>query len=66
VAHVLHRTSIPRDELLERLREYGDGPVVAVLEEVDRPGDLGVLYALPNPRVQGDPHHEARKPCTAT
>jgi len=65
VTRVLHRTSRPRDELLGRLREYGDGPVVAVLDDLDRPGDLGVLYALPNPRDQGDSHHEAKKPCTA-
>jgi orc1/cdc6 family replication initiation protein len=42
----IHRQSTPKDELLERLREY-DGPhYVVILDEVDQLQDKGVLYDL--------------------
>ncbi|WP_224270863.1 Cdc6/Cdc18 family protein [Haloprofundus salinisoli] len=42
----VHRQSTPRDELLERLRQY-DGPqYVVILDEVDQLEDRRVLYDL--------------------
>lgn len=42
----IHRQSTPKDELLERLREY-DGPhYVVILDEVDQLQDKSVLYDL--------------------
>ena len=42
----IHRQSTPRDELLERLRDY-DGPhYVLILDEVDQLQDKDVLYDL--------------------
>jgi orc1/cdc6 family replication initiation protein len=42
----IHRQSTPRDELLERLRDY-DGPqYVVILDEVDQLEDKRVLYEL--------------------
>jgi len=42
----IHRQSTPRDELLERLREY-DGPhYVVILDEVDQLQDKDILYDL--------------------
>jgi orc1/cdc6 family replication initiation protein len=42
----IHRQSTPRDELLDRLRAYSDGPVVAILDEVDQLEDKRLLYDL--------------------
>ena len=42
----VHRQSTPKDELLERVREY-DGPqYVVILDEVDQLEDTSVLYDL--------------------
>jgi len=42
----IHRQSTPRDELLDRLRDY-DGPhYVVILDEVDQLQDKSVLYDL--------------------
>ncbi|WP_227356684.1 Cdc6/Cdc18 family protein [Haladaptatus salinisoli] len=42
----IHRRSTPKDELLDRLREY-DGPqFVVILDEVDQLEDKSVLYDL--------------------
>jgi orc1/cdc6 family replication initiation protein len=42
----IHRQSTPRDELLERLRDY-DGPqYVVILDEVDQLEDKRVLYEM--------------------
>ena len=42
----IHRQSTPRDELLERLREYDGSPYVFILDEVDQLEDKTVLYEL--------------------
>lgn len=42
----IHRQSTPRDVLLERMRDYDDGPCVVVLDEVDQLEDKDVLYDL--------------------
>jgi orc1/cdc6 family replication initiation protein len=42
----VHRQSTPKDELLERLREYDGPPYVVVLDEVDQLEDTDVLYDL--------------------
>lgn len=42
----IHRTSTPKDELLERLRDYDKSPVVVILDEVDQLDDKGLLYDL--------------------
>ncbi len=42
----IHRQSTPRDELLERLREYDGPPYVVILDEVDQLEDKTVLYEL--------------------
>jgi len=42
----IHRQSTPRDELVERLREYDGYPYVVILDEVDQLEDTRVLYEL--------------------
>jgi orc1/cdc6 family replication initiation protein len=42
----VHRQSTPKDELLERLREYDGPPYVVILDEVDQLEDKRVLYEL--------------------
>jgi orc1/cdc6 family replication initiation protein len=42
----IHRQSTPKDELLERLRQYDGPPYVVVLDEVDQLEDMDVLYDL--------------------
>lgn len=42
----IHRQSTPRDELLDRLRNYDGPPYVVILDEVDQLEDTGVLYEL--------------------
>jgi orc1/cdc6 family replication initiation protein len=42
----IHRQSTPRDELFERLRQYGGPPCVVVLDEVDQLEDTRLLYHL--------------------
>ncbi|WP_232688481.1 Cdc6/Cdc18 family protein [Halobacterium zhouii] len=42
----IHRQSTPKDELLERLREYDGPPYVVILDEVDQLEDTRVLYEL--------------------
>jgi orc1/cdc6 family replication initiation protein len=42
----IHRQSTPRDELLNRLREYDGPPYIAILDEVDQLEDKRVLYDL--------------------
>ncbi|MEZ3118184.1 Cdc6/Cdc18 family protein [Halobaculum sp. MBLA0147] len=42
----IHRTSTPQDELVERLREYDEAPVVVILDEVDQLEDKDLLYDL--------------------
>jgi orc1/cdc6 family replication initiation protein len=42
----IHRQSTPRDELLERLRDYDGPPYVVILDEVDQLEDKRVLYEL--------------------
>jgi cell division control protein 6 len=42
----VHRQSTPRDELLARLRERDEAPLVAVLDEVDQLADPDLLYEL--------------------
>lgn len=42
----VHRQSTPKDELLERLREYSGPPYVVILDEVDQLQDKGLLYDL--------------------
>lgn len=41
----VHRQSTPKDELIERLRDY-DGQCVIVLDEVDQLEDKGLIYDL--------------------
>ena len=45
-SHNIHRHSTPRDELLDRLREYDGSPYVVILDEVDMLEDKKVLYEL--------------------
>lgn len=42
----VHRQSTPKDELLERLRQYDGPPYVVILDEVDQLEDMDVLYDL--------------------
>ena len=42
----IHRQSTPRDELLERLRQYDGPPCVVILDEADQLEDKSVLYHL--------------------
>ena len=42
----IHRQSTPRDELVERLREYEGPPCVVVLDEADQLEDKRMLYDL--------------------
>lgn len=42
----IHRTSTPKDELLERLRSSIDGPYIVILDEVDQLEDKSLLYDL--------------------
>ncbi|SDY33524.1 Cdc6/Cdc18 family protein [Halobellus clavatus] len=42
----VHRQSTPRDELLERLRNYDGPPYVVILDEVDQLEDKAILYDL--------------------
>lgn len=42
----VHRQSTPKDELLERLRDYDGPPYVVILDEVDQLEDKRVLYEL--------------------
>jgi len=42
----IHRQSTPKDELLERLRQYDGPPYVVILDEVDQLEDMDVLYDL--------------------
>lgn len=42
----VHRQSTPKDELLDRLRDYGESPYVVILDEVDQLEDKRVLYDL--------------------
>ncbi|ATW88430.1 orc1/cdc6 family replication initiation protein [Halohasta litchfieldiae] len=42
----IHRQSTPKDELLERLREYDGPPYVVILDEVDQLQDKSLLYDL--------------------
>ena len=42
----IHRQSTPKDELLERLREYNGPPYVVILDEVDQLQDKSLLYDL--------------------
>ncbi len=42
----VHRQSTPKDELLERLRQYDGPPYVVILDEVDQLEDMNVLYDL--------------------
>ncbi len=42
----IHRQSTPKDELLERLRDYDGPPYVVILDEVDQLQDKSLLYDL--------------------
>lgn len=42
----IHRQSTPKDELLQRLREYDGAPYIVILDEVDQLEDKSVLYEL--------------------
>ncbi len=42
----IHRRSTPKDELLDRLREYDGPPYVVILDEVDQLEDKSLLYDL--------------------
>lgn len=42
----IHRQSTPKDVLLDRLRDSGDTPYVAILDEVDQLEDKALLYDL--------------------
>jgi len=42
----IHRQSTPRDELLDRLRDYDGNHYVVILDEVDQLQDKDVLYDL--------------------
>ncbi len=42
----IHRKSTPKDELLDRLREYDGPPYVVILDEVDQLQDKSILYDL--------------------
>jgi len=42
----IHRQSTPKDELLNRLREYDGPPYVVILDEVDQLQDKSLLYDL--------------------
>ncbi len=42
----IHRQSTPKDELLERLREYDGPPYIVILDEVDQLQDKSLLYDL--------------------
>jgi len=42
----IHRQSTPKDELLERLREYDGPPYVVILDKVDQLQDKSLLYDL--------------------
>lgn len=42
----VHRQSTPKDELLERLKEYDGPPYVVILDEVDQLQDKSLLYDL--------------------
>jgi orc1/cdc6 family replication initiation protein len=45
-AYDIHRQSTPKDELVERLREYDGPPYVVILDEVDQLQDKSLLYDL--------------------
>lgn len=42
----IHRQSTPRDELLQRLRDYDGPPYIVILDEVDQLEDTDLLYDL--------------------
>lgn len=42
----IHRQSTPKDELLERLRQYDGSPCVVILDEADQLEDKRILYHL--------------------
>lgn len=42
----IHRQSTPRDQLLDRLRDYDGPPYVVILDEVDQLEDKSLLYDL--------------------
>jgi orc1/cdc6 family replication initiation protein len=42
----IHRQSTPKDEMVERLREYDGPPYVVILDEVDQLQDKSLLYDL--------------------
>ena len=42
----IHRQSTPKDELVERLREYDGPPYVVILDEVDQLQNKSLLYDL--------------------
>ncbi|MDV7351354.1 orc1/cdc6 family replication initiation protein [Halorubrum distributum] len=42
----IHRQSTPRDQLLDRLRDYDGSPYVVILDEVDQLEDKSLLYDL--------------------
>ncbi len=42
----IHRQSTPKDEMLDRLREYDGPPYVVILDEVDQLQDKSLLYEL--------------------
>ena len=42
----IHRQSTPKDEMVERLREYDGAPYVVILDEVDQLQDKSLLYDL--------------------
>lgn len=42
----IHRQSTPRDELIDRLREYDGSHCVGILDEIDQLEDKSILYDL--------------------
>lgn len=42
----VHRKSTPKDELIQRLRDYAEDPYIVILDEVDQLEDKEVLYDL--------------------
>lgn len=42
----IHRQSTPKDEMVERLREYDGAPYVVILDEADQLQDKSLLYDL--------------------
>lgn len=45
-AYDIHRQSTPKDELIERLRDYDGAQYVVILDEVDQLQDKSLLYDL--------------------